>query len=108
MLEHFFSPLSDWGPLILRLALGILFPFHGWMKLNPKGPMKGPAGFAGFLKQLGVALAVFFARGVAPIYHGCAARLMLSMGTGFLARGCAFDMLVANGLVNRNVQRAGF
>src|SRR5207247_5017816 len=108
MLEHFFSPMSDWGPLILRVALGILFPFHGWMKLNPKGPMKGPAGFACFLKQLGVPLPVFFAWMVALLETGGAVRLILGLGTRILAHACAVDMLVAIQMVNRLVQKAAF
>jgi len=108
MLEHFFSPMSDWGPLILRVALGILFPFHGWMKLNPKGPMKGPTGFAGFLKQLGVPLPVFFAWVVALLETVGAALLILGLGTRILALGFAIDMLVAIQLVKRKMQKAGF
>ncbi len=42
--------------LVLRVGLGIIFPFHAWLKLNPTGPSKGPAGFIGFLKQSGVPL----------------------------------------------------
>src|SRR5438445_11975308 len=95
MLEHFFSPLSDWGPLILRLALGILFPFHGWMKLNPKGPMKGPAGFGGFLKQMGVPLPVFFAWVVALLETVGSVLLILGLGTRVLALGFAINMVVA-------------
>lgn len=56
MLENIFAPYSAWGLLILRLGMGILMLFHGWPKLNPNGPMKGPAGFAAFLKQQGVPL----------------------------------------------------
>src|SRR5207245_9778827 len=108
MLEHFFSPLSDWGPLILRLALGILFPFHGWMKLNPKGPMKGPAGFAGFLKQLGVPLPVFFAWVVALLETVGAALLILGLGTRILAFGFGIDFLVDIPLVLSVMNEAGY
>jgi len=48
MLEQLFAPLSGTGELILRLTIGLTFLPHGWQKL------KGPGGFAGFLKQLGV------------------------------------------------------
>ena len=53
MLENIFAPYSDWGLLILRLGLGIVMIAHGWPQLNPGGPMGGPAGVAGFFKQLG-------------------------------------------------------
>jgi uncharacterized membrane protein YphA (DoxX/SURF4 family) len=56
MLENIFAPYSNWGLLILRLGLGIVMIAHGWPKLNPGGPMGGPAGVAGFFKQLGVPL----------------------------------------------------
>ena len=52
MLEAIFSPIADWGLLILRVGLGLTFLPHGWMKLNPNGPVKGPGGFGGFLKQM--------------------------------------------------------
>lgn len=60
-MENAFAPYSALGLLILRLALGVLFLYHGWPKLNPNSPMKGPVGVAGFLKQMGFPLPVFFA-----------------------------------------------
>lgn len=108
MLEHFFSPMSDWGPLILRLALGFLFPFHGWMKLNPKGPVKGPAGFGGWLKQMGVPLPLFFAWVVVLLETVGAVLLILGLGTRILAAGFVIDMLVAIWLVKRRMQKVGF
>jgi len=53
--------MESWGLLILRVALGVIFPFHGWLKINPQGQVKGAAGFAGFLKQMGVPMPLFFA-----------------------------------------------
>ncbi len=108
MLEHLFAPISDWGPLILRLALGFTFPFHGWMKLNPQGPVKGPAGFAAWLKQMGVPLPLFFAWVVVLLETVGAALLILGLGTRILAIGVAIDMLVAIWLVKRKMQKAGF
>lgn len=46
----FLHPLSDLGPLALRLGLGIVFGLHGWQKLT-EGPA---AGFGGMLTGLGV------------------------------------------------------
>src|SRR3989442_13429293 len=103
MLEHFFSPMSDWGPLILRLALGVTFPFHGWLKLNPKGRVIGPAGVAGWLKQMGVPLALFVACVVVLLETVGAALLILGLGTRILAAGIAIDMLVAIWLVKRRM-----
>ena len=31
MFENLFSPLADWGLLVLRLALGTTLIVHGWM-----------------------------------------------------------------------------
>lgn len=100
--------MSDWGALILRLALGITFPFHGWMKLNPKGPLKGPAGFAAWLKQMGVPLPLFFAWVVALLETVGAALLILGLGTRVLALGFAVDMLVAIQLAKRKMQKVDF
>jgi uncharacterized membrane protein YphA (DoxX/SURF4 family) len=95
MLENIFSPYSDWGLLILRLAAGIIFLVHGWPKLNPNSPMKGPAGFGGFLKQMGVPLPIFFGWVVALLETVGAVLLILGLGTRILAVLFAIDMLVA-------------
>jgi uncharacterized membrane protein YphA (DoxX/SURF4 family) len=49
MPDSLVGDLGDWGLVVLRLGLGIVFIGHGRMKLNPNVPMKGPAGFEGFL-----------------------------------------------------------
>lgn len=95
MLENIFAPFSDWGLLILRIAMGIIFLAHGWPKLNPNGPMKGPAGFAGWLKQMRVPLPTFFAWVVALLETVGAALLIFGLGTRILAVGFAIDMFVA-------------
>lgn len=95
MLENILSPFSDWGLLILRIAMGIIFIAHGWPKLNPNGPMKGPAGFAAGLKQMRVPLPMFFAWVVALLETVGAVLLMLGLGTRILAIGFAIDMFVA-------------
>jgi len=95
MLENVFSPYSDWGLLILRLAIAIVFIAHGWPKLNPNGPMKGPAGFAGGLKQMGLPLPSFFAWIVALLETAGAVLLILGLGTRILAAALVINMLVA-------------
>jgi putative oxidoreductase len=95
MLENFFAPYSDWGLLILRLGIGIIMLVHGWPKLNPNSPMKGTAGFAAGLKQMGVPLPTFFAWVVALLETVGAVLLILGLGTRILAIGFAIDMLVA-------------
>lgn len=95
MLESIFAPVSDWGLLILRLGSGIVFFAHGWPKLNPNGPMKGPAGVAGFFKQAGIPLPSFFAWVVALLETAGAVLLILGLGTRILAIGFMIDMIVA-------------
>lgn len=108
MLENIFSPLSDVGLLILRLAMGIIFIVHGWPKLNPNSPMKGIAGVSGFLKQMGVPLPMFFAWVVALLETVGAVLLVLGLGTRILAAGFAIDMLVAILLAKIRFMKVGF
>jgi len=107
MLESIFAPFSDWGLLILRLGMGIIFLAHGWPKL-PGGPMGGPAGFGGFLKQMGVPLPTFFAWVVALLETVGAALLILGLGTRLLAVLFAVDMLVAILVAKRGFMKVGF
>lgn len=100
--------MIDWGLLLLRVALGVTFLPHGWMKLNPNGPVKGPGGFAGWLKQMGVPLAGLFAWIVVLLETVGAGLLILGLGTRIVALGLAIDMLVAILLVKRGMQKAGF
>lgn len=100
--------MSNWGLLILRVALGIAFLPHGWMKLNPNGPMKGPGGFAAGLKQMSVPLPGVFAWIVALLETVGAGLLILGLGTRIVALGLAIDMLAAILLVKRGMQKVGF
>lgn len=108
MLETLFAPISDWGLLILRLGLGAVFMVHGWAKLKPKGPMGGPAGFIGFLKQLGVPLPVFFGWVVVLLETAGAVLLILGLGTRLLAAGLVIDMIVAITRVKRGMAKSAF
>jgi putative oxidoreductase len=108
MLENIFAPYSDWGLLILRVGMGVLMLFHGWPKLNPNGPMKGPAGFGAFLKQQGVPLPTFFAWVVALLETVGALLLIVGLATRILAIGFAIDMLVAIWLVKIGMANARF
>jgi uncharacterized membrane protein YphA (DoxX/SURF4 family) len=108
MLENIFSPYSDWGLLILRVGMGIIFLVHGWPKLNPNSPMKGPAGFGSSLKQMGVPLPLFFGWVVALLETVGAVLLMLGLGTRILAILFAINMLVAIFVVKRRVMKVGF
>jgi len=108
MLDAIFAPVSDWGLLILRVGLGIIFPFHAWLKLNPRGPSKGPAGFIGWLKQMGVPLPSLLGWVVMLLESAGAALLILGVATRIIALGLAIDMLVAIQLVKRGMAKARF
>lgn len=107
-MEGIFSPVSDWGLLILRVGLGIIFPFHGWLKINPKEQVKGPVGFAAGLKQMGTPLPLLFAWIVILLETVGAGLLILGLGTRILAVGFAIDMLMAIVLVKRGMMKARF
>jgi len=108
MLDNIFSPYSNWGLVILRLAMGIIFLVHGWPKLNPNSPMKGPAGFGGFLKQMGIPLPIFFGWAIALLETAGAVLLILGLGTRILAVLFAINMLVAILVAKRRVMKVGF
>ena len=108
MLENIFSQYSDWGLLILRLATGIIFLVHGWPKLNPNSPMKGPAGFGGFLKQMGVPLPNLFGWLVALLETVGAVMLILGLGTRILAVLFTINMLVAIFVAKKGAMKVGF
>jgi putative oxidoreductase len=99
---------ASWGLLILRIALGVTFLPHGRMKLNPSGPMKGPGGFAAWLKQMGVPMSGLLAWVVVLLETIGAGLLILGLGTRVVALGLAIDMLVAILLVKRGMQKVGF
>ncbi|MDR5684417.1 MAG: DoxX family protein [Armatimonadota bacterium] len=108
MLADIFSAVSDWGLLILRVALGVIFIVHGWPKLNPNSPIKGIAGFAGFLQQLGVPAPRLFAWVVALLEAVGGVLLILGPLTRLISVGLAIDMLVAIILVKRGMAKAPF
>ena len=108
MINELFAPFHDLAILILRLFVGVIFIVHGWPKLNPRSPMKGVAGFGGFLKQMGVPLPMFLAWVVALLETVGAVLLFLGLGTRILAAGFAINMLVAILLAKIRFLRVGF
>lgn len=98
----------SWGLLIMRIALGVTFLPHGRMKINPRGPMKGPGGFAAWLKQMGVPLSGVLGWLVVLLETVGAGLLILGLGTRLVALGLAIDMLVAIVLVKRGMQKVAF
>ncbi|MBI4132120.1 MAG: DoxX family protein [Candidatus Sungbacteria bacterium] len=80
----------EWGPLILRVALGGAFVAHGYPKL-----FKMYAGFAGWLDSIGIRPGRFWALvvGVVEFFGGIA--LIAGVFTQFAAFLIAINMLVA-------------
>src|SRR5713101_3478419 len=87
MIEHLFAPLAGVGEFVLRLTIGLVFWPHGWQKL------KGPAGFAGFLRQLKVPAPLLAAWVVALLESVGAILLILGLATRLVAFGLAIDIV---------------
>ena len=52
MFEGLSSP--DWGLLVLRIGIALVFFSHGWPKLNPKSEIKGITGVADFFQKMNI------------------------------------------------------
>jgi len=100
--------MQDWGLLILRLGFSIIFPFHGWLNANPRGPAGGIRGFSGWLAQMHVPLPGLFGWIVVLLETVGALLLILGLGTRVIALGFAIDMLVAIVLVKRRMAKKRF
>jgi len=82
--------LAGFGPLVLRIAAGLVFAIHGWQKFAG-----GLDGTAGFLAQLGFPLPVLMA--VLLITAELAGGILLILGlfTHWVSKILAFVALVA-------------
>lgn len=87
---NYLSTYPEWGPFILRIALGAAFVAHGYPKL-----FKMYAGVAGWLDSIGIKPGRFWALvvGVVEFFGGIA--LVLGVFTEFAALLIAVTMLVA-------------
>jgi|SRR3989344_4114012 len=74
--------------LILRLALGLTFLFHGWQKLNGDSAV-------GFFTQIGIPAAGFFGPLITWLELLGGIALILGFLTHWAAKLLALDMLVA-------------
>lgn len=91
MLRQIVEPLSDWGLLPLRLAVGAVFLMHGGQKLL----IFGLGGTTGFFGQIGIQPAAFWAVVVtfAELLGGLA--LVLGLLSRYAALILSGDMIVA-------------
>lgn len=80
----------QWGPLFLRLAIGIGFIVHGWAKLS-----RGPAGFGKLLAQTGVPFPHMMAwiASLVEVFGGLA--MLLGLFVSIAAIPLIITMLVA-------------
>jgi putative oxidoreductase len=84
------SRLQPWAPLVLRLAVGLVFLHHGMMKLHT-----GVGGVAGFLGGLGFPLPTLWAVALIAIETVGAACVLLGVLTRLWAAAMAAEMVVA-------------
>lgn len=100
VLDKIFDRYGSWGPLFIRIPLGIIFIVHGSQKLFGAFGGPGISGFSGYLGKLGVPLPSFFSVIVSLVeFFGGMAML-----AGFLTRWAALlisiDMIMAILLVH--------
>jgi putative oxidoreductase len=107
-MENALTTNVDWGLLVLRVGLGIIFLPHGRLKLDPQGGMGGVAGFSGFLRQLGVPMPVLLGWFVVLLETVGAVMLIFGLLTRILALALAIDMLVAIVLVKQRMAKKRF
>jgi putative oxidoreductase len=92
---------NTWGPLFVRLAVGIVMTIHGAGKLFGIGPAVLPIEqFTGFIANLGLPAASLFAWLVAIVEFGGGILLLLGLLTRYAALAVAIDMFVATVLLH--------
>ncbi len=94
-MKSLFGGAGDWGLLALRIALGIIFIYHGYPKFFKVPPIGGVGGFAQGLKMMGIPAPLFFAWVVAIVEFWGGIALILGLLTRWLGLLLAINMLVA-------------
>lgn len=87
---------QDLAPLLLRVAIGVVFVAHGYQKIFDMGI----GNFAGFLSQLNVPLPLFFAYVVSYVELLGGVALILGFLTHWASKLLAINMLAALFLVH--------
>lgn len=93
---HNSKTFQDWGILILRVVVGLVFMVHGGQKLF----LMGIGGTAGFFGSLGVPLPQIAALLVIAVELVGGLALLVGIGTRYVAALLAADMLVAMATVH--------
>lgn len=81
--------MRNWGLLLLRIAVGVVFIYHGWGKLH------GIEQTAGFFGNIGIPAAGFMAWVVALVEFLGGIAVLLGLFTRLAAKLLAIVMLVA-------------
>lgn len=84
--------LNQWTLALLRVVLGVIFAYHGYLKLFVSG---GFTGTVGFLATLGIPLPTYSALLVAVVEFLGGIFLLLGMVTKWSSLLLIIDMLVA-------------
>ena len=83
---------SSWTIALLRVVLGVIFAYHGYLKLFVPGGFKGTAAF---LASLGIPLPLYSALIVSAVEFFGGAFLILGMVTRWSTSLLIINMLVA-------------
>lgn len=86
--------IRDFAPLVLRIAVGVIFLVHGYAKISNIGQ------FSGFLTSLSVPLPMFFAVVVTIVEFFGGIALIIGLFTHWIVKFLAFDMIFAMFLVH--------
>ncbi len=89
MWKHTPGKCVNWGLLALRVAVGVVFIYHGWTKLI------GMEGVVGMMVSIGLPVPLFWAWLVALVEFVGGIALILGLCTRTVAVLLAIDMVVA-------------
>ena len=89
MANEWAAKWSGWTPVFLRVVIGVVFAYSGWMKFQDM------AGTIGFFGQAGIPAATFFAYLVAIIELVGGIALIAGLWTRVAAKLTGIVMLVA-------------
>ena len=100
MLDKALERCSIWGPLFIRIPLGIIFIVHGSQKFFGAFGGPGISGFAGYLGKLGVPFPDLFSLVVALVEFFGGIAILAGFLTRWAALFISIDMIMAILLVH--------
>lgn len=100
MLSKWFKGAKEMAPLVVRIALGIIFIAHGSQKLFGAFGGPGVAGFAGFMKMLNMNPSLLWAWIVTLTEFLGGLGILFGLLTRWAGLGLAVNMIVAIFLVH--------